>query len=60
MNEEKQHREQDWPAWRVMTWPWLESRNQLTGCCVGPIALYGTVIVIIGVILYFFISWLTH
>ena len=60
MDDEKQRREQDRPEWQKWTWPWSASWNQLTGCCAGPIALYGVAIVIIGVVVYFFISWLTH
>jgi len=60
MDEEEWRRDTDWSEWRRMTWPWSASWNQLTGCCAGPVALYGVALVIIGVIVFFFISWLTH
>ncbi len=64
MDDEKPRRKQAWPEWQrmtwLMTWPWSASWNQLTGCCAGPVALYGVAIVIIGVVVYFFISWLAH
>jgi uncharacterized membrane protein len=60
MDDEKQRRKQERPEWQRMTWPWSASWNQLTGCCAGPVALYGVAIVIIGVVVYFFISQLTH
>lgn len=60
MDDDERRREQDRPEWRRMTWPWSASWNQLTGCFAGPVALYGIAIVIIGVIVHFFISWLTH
>lgn len=59
MDEDEWRRERR-SRMRRMTWPWSASWNELTGCCAGRAALYAVAVLLVGVILYFFVSWLTR